>query len=292
MRGEMLKGNQFALLHAVMWSLAPVIGALTIAAMPPIPGLAAITGVMLIFFLGYAAYTGTLFSFRLSRGLMDAIITALLIATAFSLFFVGLQYTTAGNAGIISQFEFFFSFFVFNLIRRESFTTADLIGGMLMISGGMLIFLPDVLEHATVNRGDVLILCATAIAPVLNFFQRRARETMSNEMILLVRSAVGFPFLLTLAYLFGQSTTFNALWSVLPILIFGGVVVFGLSKVFWLEAMRRISMVKANAFNATSPVATLLFAFVILGETPTVFQLVSLIPLLAGAYILMFSHKT
>ena len=157
-----------------------------------------------------------------------------------------------------------------------------------MISGAVIVFLPDVIKDATVNRGDLLIAAAVTLAPFLNFFQRRARETMRNETILLVRAAVGFPYLLLLAYLFNQTTTFDALWSIFPILAFGGIIVFGLSKVFWLEAMRRIPVVNANAINAMGPVATLLFAFVVVGEIPNAFQLLALIPLLGGAFLLMF----
>jgi drug/metabolite transporter (DMT)-like permease len=276
----------YVIAQALLWSFAPIIGILTIKVIPPILALSLMTGIALLFFTSIAWYRGTLAKIRLDQGFFEAVVAAVLLATTFSLIFLGLQYTTAGNAGIISRAEFFFSLIFFNLIRREPLTSRDLLGGFLMISGAAIVFLPDVLINASINKGDALILLANVVAPFINFFQRKARETTKSEIVLLVRTLVGFPVMLALAFYLGESTTAGAIFSVLPLLVFGGVLVFGFSKILWVEAIHRVSITKGNALASVAPVATLAFAYIILNEVPTMVQLLSLIPLFAGAYFL------
>ena len=60
----------------------------------------------------------------------------------------------------------------------------------------------------------------------------------------------------------------------------------GLSKIFWVEAIYRISITKASALAALIPVFTIIFAYFTLGETPTMTQLLGIIPVLGGGYLI------
>jgi drug/metabolite transporter (DMT)-like permease len=65
-----------------------------------------------------------------------------------------------------------------------------------------------------------------------------------------------------------------------------GIVIFGLSKVFWLEGIFRISVTKAISLSSISPVLTICFAYFLLSEVPTLTQIVALVPAIFGIYLL------
>jgi drug/metabolite transporter (DMT)-like permease len=60
----------------------------------------------------------------------------------------------------------------------------------------------------------------------------------------------------------------------------------GLSKLLWIEGIHRISVTKASALSSMSPLLTLLFAWLLLGNVPSIFQLVSFIPMFFGVLLL------
>ena len=290
-RIETRKAEIYTIVQAILWSFAPIVGALSLKSLPPILALAGMTGFALIFFLGVALYRGSLLRLRFEKGLGEAVIAAVLLAINFSLIFVGLQYTSAGNAGIIGGLEFFFSILFFNLFRGEHLSRRDFIGGLLMVGGASLVFIPEVIEHASINKGDALILLANVCAPLINFFQRKARQTAKSEVILVVRGLIGLPVTCAIAFLLGERASLSQFVEILPLLIFSGFFVFGLVKILWIEAIHRIPVAKANALSSIAPVATVVFAYVVLGQHPTGFQLLSLIPLFIGGLILAVNRK-
>ncbi|MBI2356020.1 MAG: DMT family transporter [Candidatus Doudnabacteria bacterium] len=70
------------------------------------------------------------------------------------------------------------------------------------------------------------------------------------------------------------------------VLLINGLIMLGLSKIFWLEAIHRISVVKANALSSMGPLATLFFAWIILRDAPTSWQLLSIVPMIFGVVLL------
>jgi drug/metabolite transporter (DMT)-like permease len=61
---------------------------------------------------------------------------------------------------------------------------------------------------------------------------------------------------------------------------------FGFVKMLWIEGIHRVSVVKANALTSTAPLFTLFFAWLILHNTPTIWQLSSFIPMFIGILLL------
>ena len=61
---------------------------------------------------------------------------------------------------------------------------------------------------------------------------------------------------------------------------------FGISKIFWIEAIHRISITKASAMTACGPLFTIILAYLVLGDEPTVQQLIGVIPVLIGGVLI------
>jgi len=213
----------------------------------------------------------------------DLLLTSFFITTIFVLIFIGMRYTTAGNMAVIVFLQVLFSYLYFNVLGKEKMHTIHLIGAVIMGVGALIILIP---ADFSFNKGDWLILLSTALAPILNLYQKRSRQYCSAETILGVRTIVGLPFVALLAYLLEPAVSFDNFMLALPYIFIIATAVFVASKVMWIEALNRISITKLSAMLAILPVMTLFFAYLYLDEIPTTAQMVGIVPVIIGGYLI------
>ncbi|RLA71765.1 MAG: EamA family transporter [Epsilonproteobacteria bacterium] len=213
----------------------------------------------------------------------DLLLTSFFITILFILVFIGMRYTTAGNMAVIIFLQLLFSYLYFNIFGNEKMDIIHGIGAIIMGVGALIILIPNEL---TFNKGDLLILIAAAIAPIANFYQKRARKYCSAETMLGFRTVVGLPFIALMAYLFEPSVSYENFMSALPYIFIIGTVIYVISKIMWIEALHRISITKVSAMMGLVPMMTLFFAYLYLNEVPDLRQILGIIPVLIGGYFL------
>jgi len=213
----------------------------------------------------------------------DLLMTTFLITTIFTLIFIGMRYTTAGNMAVIVFLQVLFAYFYFNVLGKEKMDTVHLVGAFIMTIGALIILIPSDLNF---NKGDLLILLASAIAPFVNLYQKRAREYCSAETILGFRTVVGFPFVAALAYFLEPAVSYDNFMLALPYIFLIATLIYVISKIMWIEALNRISITKLSAMLALLPVFTLFFAYLYLGEVPDFRQMLGIVPVLVGGYLI------
>ena len=215
--------------------------------------------------------------------LPDMLWTAFYITTLFALIFLGLRYTTAGNMAVILTLQLLFSYIFFNLIGSEKLEPLHTAAAFLMGAGAIIILLP---YDYRFNPGDVLILIAAVLAPLANYYQKRARTHVSSLSILTFRSLAALPFIFLAAFFLEGLPAWPKLAEALPYLAANGLLVYVLAKVLWIEALHRIGVTKLSALIALMPLFTLLFAYPVLHEVPSTRQLFGIIPILLGAFFI------
>lgn len=213
----------------------------------------------------------------------DLLLTTFWITTIFILIFIGMRYTTAGNMAVIVFLQVLFSYLYFNVLGKEKMDTVHLIGAILMTIGALIILIPHDMQF---NKGDWLILLASAFAPIVNLYQKRAREYCSAETILGFRTVVGFPFVALLAYGLEPAASWEDIKSAFPYIFLIATLIYVAAKIMWIEALNRITITKLSAMLALMPLFTLLFAYLYLGEVPQIRQLMGIIPVLLGGYFI------
>ena len=280
---EQRRGEFFISASAVLWGFFPIITILSYNAVPPIISFGMSTLFSLIIFGTILSIRGKWSELNNKTARADILWTTVTITVFYLLLFLGLRYTSAGNASIISRSEILSSFLFFHVWRREKIPRAHIVGALCMVTGVLLLLFPN---FTGVQRGDLLTLAAVFVAPLGNFFQQRARRSVSSETIMFARAALASPIIFCVARVFGEHISLSALRASLPLLMLNGLFIFGISKIFWIEGIHRIGVTKANALSSISPIITLLFAWVLLGDTPTLWQLLSLIPIFAGVLFL------
>lgn len=204
----------------------------------------------------------------------------------YGLYYFGLKFTSPGNAAIMAEMELFFSYLLFNVWKKEKFSAAHTWGAVLMLVGAFVLLYPH--EGIKFHSGDWLILLATACAPVGNFYQQKLRKMVSSETILFLRSLFTFPFFFLFAYFLNPAMIWPPNWWMVLVLVLNGFFVVGLSKILWVEGIHRISVTKANALSTPTPLLTLIFAYLFLHQTPTMWQMLSIFPMIAGLILLTF----
>lgn len=283
------QGEFFILLQALLWSLFPVITILSYDRLPPLISFGWSTFFASLFFGSVVTVRhrwGDIAGWSSLRDILWA--TFLLGIVYYCLVFVGLRYTSAGNASLIASTEMLFSFAFFHVWRREFISPRYLLGAAFMLVGAFIVLYPNTTK---LHPGDLLILTATMIAPFGNYFQQKARQTVSSEMILFVRSAITTPVVLILAYLFEQRAPVTDLKRSAVFILMNGLLLLGFSKILWVEGIHRISVTKSNALASIGPPLTLLFAWLFLHNIPTQFQLLSVVPIFFGMVLLSMNRS-
>ena len=198
----------------------------------------------------------------------------------FSIFFLGLKHTTAGDAAIIAETELWSSFVLLGLIlKKEKYTSSAIVGASLMFVGVLAVVFSG---SFSINIGNLIILFGAMIVPVGNYFAQKALEAVSSITLMFVRSAISSVFFFLIMLSTNASFRGQEFQKVLPVLIFSGLFIFGVSKIFSMEAIKRISIAKSRSIGTLVPVFALAYAFLFLGEIPTIWQILGLVPIMIG----------
>lgn len=273
----------------LLWSLFPVVTTISLFTLAPLVSLAWSTLFAALFFAIITTAKRKWSEIKNREALRDIIMASILIGVFFyGFYFFGLKYTSPGNASLIALTEIFFTFLFFNVWKKNYISAKHITGALFMIVGAIIVLLPNI---KTFHPGDLLVLAATMFAPVGNFLQQRARTKVGSETIMFVRSAIVSPIIFALAYFIGNTLSPGGSGRSWLFLVINGVLLLGLSKLLWIEAIHRISVTKAIALGSTSPLFTLLFSWGILKQAPTIFQLLSFFPLIVGVVLLTSAKK-
>jgi len=239
--------------------------------------------IALVFFILLMYKRNRFIELKNKQAYKDLILTTIFITSLFTFVFIGMQYTTAGNMAVIIFLQLLFSYLYFNILGKEKMDALHLLGALFMGIGALVILFP---EELSFNKGDLLILIGAMIAPFANLYQKRARKFCSAETILGFRTVVGLPFIALLAFYFEPSVSYENFTLALPYLLFIGIAIYVVSKIMWIEALHRISITKVSAMMGLVPMMTLFFAFFYLNEIPNIRQIIGVLPVLIGGYLL------
>ncbi|PHR53931.1 MAG: EamA family transporter [Arcobacter sp.] len=277
------EGELFMLGVSVFESWFPILSIISLSAIGALHTYALALLTSLVFFFFIIVKKKLFKELKNKEAYQPLILTSFWITVLFILIFLGMRYTTAGNVSVIIFLQLFFSYVYFHILGKEKIDFLHALGAFIMGIGAIIVLFPDTLEF---NKGDWLILIAAAIAPIANLYSQRARRFCSSELILGFRTLFALPIISFLAWYFEPELSINKLKIALPYILIIGLFIFGLSKIFWMEALHRISITKVSAMVALVPVLTLCFAYLYLGEVPEFRQMIGVFPILIGGYLL------
>jgi drug/metabolite transporter (DMT)-like permease len=281
------QGDIYILLQAVLWSLFPIITILSYDRLAPLVSFGWSTFLAALFFAGMLTVKHRWSELKDWTSLKYMLWAALFLGILYYCFvFLGLRYTSAGNASLIASTEIFFSFIFFHVWHKDFISPRHIGGAVFMLVGAVIVLYPNT---SRLRLGDLLVLIAAMTAPFGNYFQQKARKSVSSETILFIRCSVSTPVVVILAFLSNDWFSIGDIQGSTFLLLVNGLILLGFSKILWVEGIHRISVTKSNALASIAPILTLLFAWVFLHNIPTRFQLLSLIPIFIGILLLSWN---
>ena len=285
------KGEFFILAKVVLWGLMPVMTILLYKnSLSPISALGWISVFASLFFALMLTIKRKWKDVLNKEAFPDILLSSVILGIVlYGFFFLGLKYTSAGNASIVALSEIFFTYLFFNIWKKEYFSYKYMLGAVLVVLGALLVLTPK--AESSLNIGDVFVLIGSAFAPLGNFFQQRARKLVCAESIMFIRGVVASIFLLGVVAFFDYENLFTGVVSSFWLLLFVGFFIFGLSKIFWLEAIHKIPVTKAISILSIYPIVTIFFVYLVFGDMPTFWQVVAFVPMFAGVMLLLSKPK-
>jgi len=278
-------GELFIFSEAFLWAFYPIVSSVLVHTFSPIFALAVSTLAAGIFFGSVVLIQKKWHELFIREAWKYLIPMILLLGIFFyGLLFFSLQYTTPGNVSIISLMEVFFTMLFLGAVTGiEKLSRVTVIGGTLMVIGAFFVIFPG---SITPNPGDVLVFVAMIIPPFGNLLTKKVRKYMSSATLMFARSIIAGLFFLSLAWILGDIPETMISWKLIGLILLNGSIFLGFSKILWIEGIHRIQISKAISLASITPAVTLLFAYVILKQPPTVFQLLGLVPIIIGIWLL------
>ena len=202
---------------------------------------------------------------------------------AFGLLFIGAKMTSGINVSLLLQSEPLYATFIGFFILKESISKKQFFA-MFMIIIGMSVILYN--GTLSINYGDILILLTPVGWQISHTIVKKVIKKIETYTIVTGRFLYAFPVFLFLSTLFGSNQ-----FEVLIVPFYFGLILFiGISEIlgyiFWIEALKRINLSKATTLVSPYPMLSLIFAWFILSELPSIYQIIGLISVLIGIYII------
>jgi len=231
-------------------------------------------------------------STKISR--KDAIfMIAIGLAEAFALitYFYGLKESTVVNASIFSNSEIIFSLVIAMMVFREKLHIKEYIPFSMIVIGMMLIPIADDLyQHnfrlSNLVIGDALIIFSGLLYAIDITLCKYIAEKFDIKRITQIVSFICAAITISIIGIF--QIPFNVNFTQLPSIFIISILGTGMSTIFFLMGLRLVGAVRTVLLYSTTSVFGVIFAGVILSETITITDGLSLALVLGGIFFLRY----
>lgn len=215
-----------------------------------------------------------------------AAIVAILVLSGFLAIFVATRYTSAINTAVLLQNEMLIACIVGMVLLGERLTAYQVAGIICVLVGTVCILFNGAFS---LNRGDIIILCSTVVFPFANALAKKGLARVAPSVFLLMRYIVGMILLSILSLLIEDPVVFVSTMQMRHIiaLLLYGIPILTLAKILWYTGLRVLPLGIATNLASSSPLFSLLFAYLLLGEVPTIYQWTGFICSVVGVYLLI-----
>ncbi len=199
------------------------------------------------------------------------------------LYYIALTKVPVINAVLIGHLQPIFIILIgYFILRDEKHSKYDYLGMFIMIIGALLVT-TQTLQNLLILRvgtvGDLLVVGATVSWATTGIVARKYLNTMNCGIITFYRFLIASIFFTT--YLVIRSEfQFGGLNQIII-----GIVV-GTGYILYYEGLKRIKAAQAGALELSTPFFAALLGFLVLGELVTPMQIIGIIILCMGVYIL------
>jgi drug/metabolite transporter (DMT)-like permease len=230
-------------------------------------------------------------------------------AIAPALMFLAIERTSVTNIVLLETVEIPLGLFLAWLLYREKSSRWAVLGAGLALLGVIATLLlqsdmpKEMMKQGNmregIGRGEIYAIIGTLLFVLGSEIGRKQLQSIPLGVFSVFRNLIGSIIFFTIAYrLFGPEHFMDIFEPVLWkwMLFYGGIVVV-CGQLCWFSGIKRVSPGDISLASAFSPVAGVLFAFLILSEIPMKAQIIGGVIILCGIGAGLFgdlraTHKT
>ena len=272
-------------LFCVLWSFAFVAGKIGVTACPPLILLTARFSLAGILVLGISALRGDPWSLSPRDTCVFAILGVANNALYLGLSYTGLQSVSAGLAGLIVSTNPVFTAVLAALLLKEALSWRKIAGLLLGVAGVSFIVWHRISVGTDGWHGILFMLgsLASIVAGTLLFKLLAPKGSLwiGTGVQNLTGGIVLLPFAFTLSGV-GDIVPSVRLLGAFAYLVLGGSI---LAYFLWFHLLKVCGATAASAYHFLMPPLGMLFAWIILGEHVEVRDLMGIVPVALGIYL-------
>lgn len=283
------KGELYIIVEAILWGFFPILALKSFNQVPPIMS-AALCQLVSMLALATPVYkTKGLKPALKKEALFPILGSTILVGVMFyALVFIASKSSDPVTISILLLFEVPATYIILRLFGKEKLSNIQMFGGALVMLSSILVLYNGSLAF---RLTDLLVILGVFIAPMGNYYNKVARQYVNAYTFVFLRNLFSGIILVFLSVIFESKVDsqqiYNSLYYILP----NGILVFGLSKILWVEGLHRITIGKAISLNSIFPVITMLASFIFMSYSPSLNQIVALVPGIYGVYLLTLGNK-
>jgi drug/metabolite transporter (DMT)-like permease len=210
-------------------------------------------------------------------------------------FIIGLDRTAAGNAALIMASSPLWTALVGRLFGLEALNRGSWIGLFVVLAGAVVIVLgggKEVDFSSETFVGNLFMLGAAVCWGSYTAFSRPVLRTVSAIGVTFLALLFGLPFLFGIALPYLGDVRWGAMtaWTWIALLFSGGIST-GLAIALWNRAIHQVGASHTAVFGNLTPLAALLFSYVLLGEAITRVQVTGGALILGGLVWMRYTRR-
>ena len=201
------------------------------------------------------------------------------------LFFAAYEFAGAINGSLAQQTTIIFALIFGFLINHEKISKTQILFSIILLFGLALATTQGNFNLLEINIGVLFMLITAMIWMLAHTFTKPIldRNESTSIQIVFIRNAISGVFLISTYFIFFPLENINILFDPLNQLFFIMMgLLYGFDVLFWYKCLNHIEVSKTSVIVSPMPILTALFAFLILGESFTIFHLI-------GTIIIIFS---
>jgi drug/metabolite transporter (DMT)-like permease len=216
--------------------------------------------------------------------------------TAFQLVFIhGLNWTTASNTSIVMAMTPIVIAIMSSFLKHERIHWAAWLGILASFIGFYLVIGKQAgFFHFSWQsiKGDFLILLGNICWAVYTVFSKPLLDKMSPLKLTAITLPIGtffyLPFCINDLVKLQWKTVSIQAWGAL---VYSALVALVASYIIWYSSVKRVGNVKTSIYGNITPIFTMIFAFFLISERVTFFQVVGAMIIFGGVYLTRSGYR-
>lgn len=202
------------------------------------------------------------------------------------MYFLGLNQSNASDTSLLSNAEIVFTVLLALVFFKERLKPIGFVAVGLVLFGVTIVTTNLQVSSSTfqINAGYLLILGATAFWALDNNLSRIIASRIDTAKLVQLKSGIGGTIMLGI--IFALRIPFQITSEQIPYLVLLSVLGFGGSLYFFLQSLKRVGTVRTVVIFSMSSVFGLVFAGVFLHEQLSPLQIIAIIIMLTGIYLI------